>query len=225
MPIRQEPFVTSKYYHIYNRGVDRARVFRDSNDYGHLLSCFDYYRHLHCPVKFSTFCDAPTERVMSIRQEQESSGIQVCVLAYAFMNNHYHLLVRQEMDEGIHRFLFKSMNSFAKYCNTKHKRVGPLFQGNFQAVRIISDAQLLHVSRYIHLNPVVAGIMTLDSLETYPWTSYPQYIGKGKGWADSSQILGMIGSNEKYRSFVRDYVSDSQYIANIHDVALDFEML
>ena len=176
-------------------------------------------------MKFSIFCEAPMDRVSTIRQEQETAGQQVRILAFALMTNHYHLLVWQETDEGIHRFLFKAMNSFAKYINTKRKRVGPLFQGNFQAVRITSDEQLLHVSRYIHLNPVVAGMMTLDSLETYPWTSYPQYIGKGSGWVDRTQILDMIGSKEKYISFVRDYVSDPQYISNIHDVALDLEIL
>lgn len=221
MPIRQVPLVTGEYYHIYNRGVDRGSVFRNATDYNHFLLGLDFYRYTHCPTRFSLYCAAPFEKQQAMRVEQNTSGAHVSMYAYALMPNHFHLLVRQEEDEGIHTFLFKAMNSYARYFNTKRKRVGPVFQGNFQVVRIESDEQLLHVSRYIHLNPVVSGMMTLASLETYPYTSYPQYVGKSSGWADTNHIISMIGSAEKYMAFVRDQEQYARELAMISHVTMD----
>ena len=159
-----------------------------------------------------------------MRDDLESSDELVSLLAFAFMPNHFHLLVRQEKDNGIHQFLFKTLNSFAKYINTRRHRVGPLFQGNFQAVRIESDEQLLHVSRYIHINPVVAGMISIETLFSYPWTSYPVYVQKkANSWINTEIIKGMIGSTDSYMSFVRDQVAYGKVLADIRHVALDFE--
>lgn len=221
MPVRQVPLVTGEYYHIYNRGVDRGAVFRNTTDYHHFLLGLDFYRYIHCPVRFSLYCAASPEKQRVVREVQSASGVHVSVYAFALMPNHFHLLVRQEQDNGIHAFLFKAINSYARYFNTKRKRVGPVFQGNFQVVRIESDEQLLHVSRYIHLNPVVAGMMILATLDAYPYTSYPQYIGKSHGWMDAEQILSMIGSAEKYAAFVHDQEQYIRELATISRVAMD----
>lgn len=223
MPIRVSPFVTGEYYHIFNRGVDRSAIFKNSTDYHHFISAFDFYRFQKTRVKYSHYCKMIPSVASAIRDEQEKSGVLVRVFAFALMPNHFHLLLRQEVEHGIHTYLFKALNSYAKYFNTKRKRVGPVFQGNFQAVRIESDAQLLHVSRYIHLNPVVSGITTIESIHTYPWTSFPGYINNTSDWVDTTEIVGLIGSVIKYESFVADQVEYAKTLSDIRHVALDAE--
>lgn len=81
------------------------------------------------------------------------------IISYCLMPNHFHLLVKQVIDHGIVKCLNNFSNSYTRYFNIRHDRVGPLFQGRFKAVRIETDEQLLQVSRYIHLNPVASSLI------------------------------------------------------------------
>ena len=112
------------------------------------------------------------------------------------------------------------MNSYVRYYNQKYKRVGGLFQSRFKAVMIEEEPYLLHLSRYIHLNPLdIEGIEKKD-LETY-YSSYGEYLGKRKTeWIHPEEILGLFGSklNEKwssihsYRDFMEKYLENSAEI-------------
>lgn len=100
----------------------------------------------------------------------------------------------------------KVSNSYTKYFNTKHNRVGPLLQGQFKAVFIETDEQLIHVSRYIHLNPYVADL-TKD-IGNFEYSSYPEFVGKRKIMLSNPQyILKFFKHTNSYKDFVRDYES------------------
>lgn len=94
------------------------------------------------------------------------------------MPNHFHLLLQQIRDGGITEFISKLTNSYTRYFNIRNKRIGPLFQGEFKAVHVETDEQLIHLSRYIHLNPIVSYIT--KKLESYQWFSYLEYLGRAK---------------------------------------------
>jgi len=128
----------------------------------------------------------------------------VDIIAYCFMPNHFHMLLRQNQDGGIQNFMRKLFNSYTKYYNTIHKRVGPLFQGEFKAVLIESNEELIHVCRYIHLNPYVAGLT--DDLTIFPYTSYPQYLGlRNTGFCVIEPIMHLYKDTKTYKSFVEDH--------------------
>lgn len=128
---------------------------------------------------------------------------KVEILAYCLMPNHYHFLIKQLNDNGITSFMRHFMNSYAHYVNVKYKRVGPLFQGRFKNVLIESDEQLLHVSRYIHLNPLVSGL--IDDLNDYPWSSYFTYVqNKQDGLSSPDLILSNFKTKENYKEFLLD---------------------
>jgi putative transposase len=223
MPVRSTPLVTGEIYHIFNRGVDRSNVFRNAHEYNRFLSAIEFYRYEESRVRFSTYLNASPQEKLIMREELESNDELVSLLAFAFMPNHFHLLIKQEKDLGIHQFLFKALNSYAKYINTRRHRVGPLFQGNFRAVRVESEEQLLHVSRYIHLNPVVSGMISVETLASYPWTSYPVYVRKSESWINTEIVTEMIGSTDAYTSFVKDQVAYGKTLADIKRIALDYE--
>lgn len=130
------------------------------------------------------------------------------VLTYCLMPNHFHLLIKQLKEDGITEFISKLSNSYTKYYNTKYSRVGPLFQGEFKAVLIENDAQLIHVSRYIHLNPISSFL--IKDLSTYPWSSYGEYINNINGICSKEQILGYFKSIKDYQQFVSDQIGYAQ---------------
>ena len=120
------------------------------------------------------------------------------------MPNHFHLLLKQLKDNGISTFISQVCNSYTKYFNTKYSRAGALLQGVFKAELMESDEQLLHVSRYIHLKPVVSGLT--KSLDSYSYSSYQEYIFQNQGFCNTTEILNFFPSPEKYQEFVEDQI-------------------
>jgi len=96
------------------------------------------------------------------------------IIAYCLMPTHIHMLLEEVKEDGISIFTNNVLNSYTRYFNTKHKRKGPLWEGPSKKVTIKSDDQLLHLTRYIHLNPVTAYLC--NKPEEWPYSSYNEYI-------------------------------------------------
>ncbi len=119
------------------------------------------------------------------------------------MPNHFHLLIKQVNEGSVTEFISKLSNSYTKYYNTKYKRVGPLFQGEFKAEVMENDEQLIHVSRYIHLNPLVSYL--IKDLKHFEWSSYKEYLSKSSNsLCDKEKILGYFKNSRGYEQFVMD---------------------
>lgn len=127
------------------------------------------------------------------------------VLAYVLMPNHFHFLIRETTDYGIPKFAQRLSNSYTRYFNLKHDRKGRLFESSYQQVRVKSDEQLIHLGRYIHLNPVVSKQLqiTLNQLKTYPWSSLPSYLENKSGMCNLQEIMSHFESPERYWQFVK----------------------
>ncbi len=136
------------------------------------------------------------------------------------MPNHFHFLIRQIKEGGVTEFISKVSNSYTKYFNTKHKRVGPLFQGEFKAVLIETDEQLLHVSRYIHLNPLVAELV--KDLNIFPYSSYRYFITPEQNSPCVTQpILDFFKNPTEYQAFIDDHSSYAKDLEKIKHMLLD----
>ncbi|MDO8498198.1 MAG: transposase [bacterium] len=196
MPYNQAVFANGEFYHVYNRGVEKRSIFLTDRDYQRFLHTIDYYRFKNPPSKFST------RNSPSLKQRVKDEAILVEIVCFSLMPNHFHFLLRQVDEGGISKFISKLVNSYTKYFNTRHVRVGPLFQGAFKAKRIEDDEQLLHLSRYIHLNPLV-DYLTKD-LTRYKFSSYPEFVGLKEGFCQSHPILGQFTGMGEYQRFVLD---------------------
>ncbi len=152
-------------YHIFNRGVEKRQVYTDSVDYNGFLTRLVFYQQERTIARFSDSDFDIADRLPPLHYQ---------LLAYCLMPNHFHLLVQANSDRGISVAISNLLNSYTRSFNTRHQRVGPLFQGAFKSVPVQSDEQLLHVQRYIHLNPYVAGIETV--VGSHPWSSYKEYF-------------------------------------------------
>jgi REP element-mobilizing transposase RayT len=167
------------FFHIIVRGNNREHVFRENGD---------YVRYLQ---KFVHFC-----REGDIRP-----------YAYCLMPNHIHHLV--EMGEvSLSKVLQRFHTWYTQYFNRKYDRVGHLFQGRYKAIVCDKDAYLLELVRYIHLNPVRAGLV--ESPENYPWSSHRVYLGIDKSeLIDPSVVLkqfsgGLSAARRSYATFVME---------------------
>lgn len=174
-------FQKGSYYHVYNRGNRKQNIF---------LARRDYKRFLEKSLKYK-------------------SKFGVTIMCYCLMFNHFHFLLKQDTDIPITSFMLRLSTSYAKYFNIKYEQVGSLFQGRFRAKLIENDEYLLHLSRYIHRNPMEILPSTPGvELANYEWSSYPSFIkGSKNELVDPDFILNYFSK----KNFSQDYKSFVEY--------------
>ncbi|MEW5958503.1 MAG: transposase [Chloroflexota bacterium] len=150
MPRRTVSFVAGHVYHLYNRGVNKANIF----------SSADNYRYLLCQVK-----DLLTD-------------IPATIFAYCLMPNHYHFVIRQDGEVPLSEFIARLFKRYTQAYNRQQKRTGPLFSGRFRSIHVDTDEYLVHLARYVHLNPVAAGLCRAP--EDWPYSNYLEWMTDGR---------------------------------------------
>lgn len=215
MPYRKIGFDNANVYHVFNRGVEKRKIFSTDYDRNRFLETFFYYQFANPKPKYSTYKRFRT-------QDFDKNPKIVEIICYCLMPNHFHLMIRQLEDGGIQEFVRKLSNSYTRYFNTKNKRVGPLFQGVFKAVQIETDEQLMHVSRYIHLNPYVSNLV--KNLEDFRYSSYPDYVGlRDNQLCNKELVLGFFKNIGEYKSFVTDQKSYGAELEKIKHLLIEEE--
>lgn len=215
MPYRVIPFVSGGYYHLYNRGLSKQSIFNNSRNYLRFKRTFLYYQIQNPKPKFSLYRQS---KIFPI----DPSKKLVDIVCYCLMPNHFHLLVKQLADGGISEFIRRFIHSYVKYWNIKYAHQGPLFEGIFKAVYIETDEQLLHLSRYIHLNPLVSNLV--KNLKFYHWSSYNDYIGPSDNLEIvKDPVLSFFKSPKEYEQFVLDQASYGGTLELLKHSTLDIE--
>ncbi len=188
--------VPNSYYHVYARGHGKQKIFRDSDDYEYFLSLFA--RHLSNDPAVNV-----TGRVYSHLHEH------ILLLCYCLMSNHFHLLLYQKTDGAMSQLMRSIMTSYSMYFNKKYGLSGALFETRYKASRISSDEYLLHISRYIHLNP--------KDWMAYPHSSIHSYYLGAPEWLQPAPVIELFGSLPKYADFLNDYVGYKESLKDIKD--------
>lgn len=206
MPYRNEPCCTSETYHIFNRSIARQPIFLQNQDYRRFINLLYYYRYQHVPVRFSEYSRLSISAQAEAYRQLAVQKKNVQILAFSIMPNHFHLLLTQETDDGISKFISVVQNGYAKYFDISTKRTGSVFQSMYKAIRMESEEQLLHVARYIHLNPQTANIVNnTNELEKYPWTSYIYYLQKrNDDLINTIPILSQFQNLTSFKKFTED---------------------
>lgn len=199
MPGRALPLVNNEVYHIFNRGSDKRNIFLLQKDYRRFIKTFYYYQFEGPKPKLS---ELSKNRFIKFNPTQSSKLVEI--LTYCLMPNHFHFLVKQLKTDGISIFMSQLANSYTKYFNRKFKRIGSLLQGTFKSVIVKTDGQLIHVSRYIHINPVVAGIVSKP--QYHQWSSYAEYANGSDGHCSTDLILSLFSSRKEYCKFTEDQI-------------------
>lgn len=222
---KTKQLIEGGYYHAYNRGYNRNLVFHDDRDY----KTFLYIVKKYLDPNFTETKILPTGESVKV-----SVGTplyeKVELQAFCLMPNHFHFLVKQFTEDGMPRLLNILCSQYTSYYNSRYKRSGTIWQGTYKAVRLTSEEQYLHVSRYIHLNPVEVSLkpkkLIISNLSNYPYSSYGVFINKKKyDWLNSRDILqsfllNQSSSQNSYQSFVESY-----YLESVKDRHTVFEIM
>ncbi|HLL61153.1 MAG TPA: transposase [Candidatus Nitrosocosmicus sp.] len=213
---------TGEIYHVYNKTIGKEFALCSDHHNKHFLSTLQYYR-LPQRIKFSRYRSLPQEIQDDYDRSINDEKPLVEIYSWALMPNHYHLLLKQNTDEGLKNFIATIQNSFAKYYNTIENRTGSLFQHKFKAKHIENNEQFIHISRYIHLNPVTSGIITFDQLIDYPWTSFALYNqhNTNNGFVAKDLILNHFKTSERYIQFVKNQIEYQQKLHSIKKLLID----
>ncbi len=199
MPRRDIPLIAGEYYHIYNRGNNRQSIFFEEENYVFFLR------------RLREYLAQPSEPCVTL-------------VAYCLIPTHFHWLLQPHDDDLSHHLQLFSI-SYTKASNKRYERVGALFQGQFQAKRVDRNEYLLHLSRYIHLNPVQAGLVKQP--EDWAFSSYREYLGLRQGKLPKPDIIlaqfAAVQTSEVfktlevlYREFIAAYLpTDKKHIAHL----------
>lgn len=219
---RKTIFANQEYYHIYNRGIAKQPVFFNKKDYERFLLALSFYRFANPPLKLSRLLQLAKSIREPLLQKMSNRGEKLVeIICFALMPNHFHLLLQQIKEHGISIFLSKSVNSYTRYVNTKLERQGDLFQGVFKALHLETDEQLLHLSRYIHLNPVVSYLVKESALSDYPWSSFPDYLRGQPSFLKLEPVLFQFPSPKDYQKFVFDQIDYAKKLEEIKHLLLE----
>lgn len=178
MPYREPIFFKGGYYHVYSRGSEKRLIFLDRADRERFLKRLKEYKEKH----------------------------QVSIICYCLMPNHFHLLIQQLTQEPISKFINRLNLAYAMYFNKRYERVGPLFQGRFKAKNIDTDEYIIHLSRYIHLNPL--EIVKDGNIESYPWSSLQYYLKNENDFIDTKLILSYFSTKDQVGEYLKFIKAD-----------------
>ena len=215
MPPRQGILATGETYHVFNRGLRHEPIFTEKREFHLFLDAAFFYLQTEPSIKFSYYWQQPNKYDLHLDKKL------VDIHAYTIMPNHFHFLLTQREEEGIRKFIHRLSSSYSKYFNIKHNQKGPVFEARFKTVRVESQEQLVHLSRYIHLNPVTAFLV--ESPEDYEFSSYRDYIGLEKNsFLDPTLVLNSFSAGS-YRDFVMDQKDYQRELKRIVSLTLELE--
>ncbi|MFM7088210.1 MAG: transposase [Candidatus Paceibacterota bacterium] len=229
MPKRNVDLARGEYYHIYNRGNSKQKIFRDKADYDRFVK-YLYLCNSNKNINFRDNIVSSSIDAFSFERGQ----VLVSIGAWVLMPNHFHLYLSISLTPGVGReegeggkneitdFMHKLSSAYAKYFNEKYKRTGSLFEGRFKAVLVTKDNQAKYLFSYIHLNPIKLiqkdwkekGVKStpkaLEFLESYKWSSYLDYAGETRKEnlvLDRKNFLNYFGNVKEFKKDIFEWFS------------------
>lgn len=207
-----------------NKSIAGYKIFNREADYQRMIWLIRYFAMKDEPAKFSYFLEhdpyIAEDGVEARIAEFTKDGLKIQIIAYCIMPTHIHLVVRQLVKNGVSEFMRKSLNGYARYFNTKYKRQGTLWMSRFKNVLVENDEQMLHLTRYLHLNPTTAGLV--KRADDWLYSSYQEYVDpKNVDWPITKFDEFINMSPAKYRKFTEDHIDYQRDLAVIKKQILE----
>lgn len=218
MPARNsiKQYSENGYYHIYNRGVEKRKIFLDQQDYSVFLSYLKEYllpkdeKELHNKLADPNLSPKERDKIIKTLRLNNFSG-EITLLAYCLMPNHFHFFIKQKNSGSIDKFINSLGTRYTMYFNKKYKRVGSLYQGVYKAVQITNEPQFIYLSRYIHKQAL--SKLQGEALEAQP-CSFAEYLGqRNTEWVNPEEVLAHFSKSNptlSYQSFVLENQTEDE---------------
>ncbi|MDO8569449.1 MAG: hypothetical protein Q7R89_01530 [bacterium] len=225
--LRKDPFITGEYYHIYNRGIDKRAIFKSRRDYERFIMLL-YLANSHDSFRLDNILNNQHKTFREVLVFDRGK-LLVSIGAWCLMTNHFHFLLRQEVDGGITKFMRKLGVGYSMFFNIKYQRTGALFGGLFKSKLIgIDDNYMRHLFGYIHINPLEINFPKWEDqinkpsvdmkkfLESYRYSSYLDYIGGDrieKNITNLENFPEYFKNSQSFRDFVENYFIEDRQIS------------
>jgi len=200
--MRKHSFVNNEYYHIYNRGVDKRDIFMNKKD---------IHRFILSVKEFNTVCPVGSIRDVTrdkfdvktkcLKRRCKKKELLVSIVCYCFNPNHFHFILKQEIEGGISEFLKRLLGGYAKYFNTVHNRSGALFQGRFKSHLVDNDQYFLKIFPYVNINYLIHDIpreknyLVVASDKEYEEMNFDLVSKK-----EAMNLLNFYGGNRNFKN-------------------------
>lgn len=217
--LRKDPFVTGEYYHIYNRGIDKRIIFKSERDYERFMMLL-YLGNSKESFRLDDVLNKEKKEFAEVLTLEKSRSL-VSIGAWCLMPNHFHLLIKQEVDGGITKFMRKLGVGYSMFFNIKYERSGALFGGPFKSKLVGTDDNYLRqLFGYIHINPLdikfpkwedkinKSSVDMKKFIELYRYTSYPDYVGKNrieKNIIEPKNFPDYFEDSKSFKDFIENY--------------------
>ena len=224
---RKHEFITGSIYHIYNRGVRKNKIYNTSSDYKRWEKLLLWSSNYNYP--YSVYLN-------QLRQfRDEGRGIDVLnhrieneykyktplvnILAYVEMPNHFHLILEQNIDNGITTYMKKLQTAYSMYLNQKYDLSGSVFEGIYKSVPVISDPQLIQLLKYVLRNPIEASLVSPKDILTYQWSSVKNYLDNTNyGIISDDRLPEELFNSIKLTKFLLD---DNLDLSQLEELTID----
>lgn len=222
--MRKDILANGEIYHVMNKSIAGFKIFQTEKDFLHMRNLIRYYTYAGVRQKYSQFVRDVNIHKEDIEEEidkflsQKDKTVQI--ICYCLMPTHFHLVIKQLQDHGIEKFMSDVSNAYARHVNTKIERKGPLWVGRFQSVHVENDNYFTHLTRYVHLNPVTAGLV--KNASDWKWSSFLEYINQANEkypFCDYSGLIPFTG--EQYKKFTDDQAGYQKELAQIKALCLE----
>jgi len=198
--MRNTPLVNDEFYHIFNRGVDKRKVFLNEKNYLKFLAGMVVFNDVKLTGHLAEKAKLSFAEIRNLALDRDMRQPLVEIVAYCLNPNHYHLILKQLENDGIEKYMHRLGTSYTKYFNIKNKRSGSLFQGTFKSVHIGSNEQLLRTSVYVNCNSEIHGIAPADK---YLWSSFSEYAKRKNVFCNPESITGDFKKPNDYLKFAK----------------------
>ncbi len=221
--MRQIELQVGDYCHVFNRGAGKQLIFRDKHDYRRFYQSMFLFnnKNFRNPGGYTEMRD---EVLLMFQNELKSQREPfVDIVSFCLLPNHYHLLLKQRLPNGIPLFLHKLAMGYSKYFNLRYKRTGTLYEGPYKAIIPEREGHLEHLPRYIHLNAldltsidwrstlIDDWVGVVNALNKYPWSSHHVFINKKQRLdvVSDDEVKKIFPEPETYWKYIKEWVGTS----------------
>ncbi|MCG2711522.1 MAG: transposase [Candidatus Omnitrophica bacterium] len=215
----QKKLYTDKIYHVFSKSIFKFKIFRNTEEFDRMRELIWFYKREKPVIRYSSFLELINKDSFYKHNLSDNRDL-VEIIAYCIMPTHIHLVLKQVIDKGISTFLSNALNSYTRYFNFKIKRKGPLWESRFKSVSVDTDEQLLHLTRYVHLNPVTARLV--DAPKDWKYSSYKEFLQERTGEKSICNYFNVLDIDpHQYKEFVNSQIDYQRELAVIKAKFID----